>query len=416
MINSNRVRGPRGALHAMLPPCCPTHAWQGALASGRHPGTLTTLPPHPLSTHLTLLAATALSMHRPDRTWWQGVALPGAAHCHPNASQSGLISLALRCAEPRCAAPRCACPLQDVVAGDGTTSVTVIAGALLRKSLELLERGVHPTIISDAFNKAAQKACEVRAVHAVHAVRAVLCMLRCDCAAVLRWAGLCCRCSPRWPWVAPGPPALPAEAAACRGARRRVTRPGAPRGLSAHAALCMLRRCAELRTLSACAWRKADSRVLFGSPGSPRQILTEAAIPVSIEDRESLIKAANTSLGSKIVRDCVTLSLFCSVLYPSIDCEPAGLSARVLCRVFLALRLPASLAARGGLSCLPSSSATRRLPSPAASPSPALPAPCEWCTRASTRPSYGPISQTCGCLLPPGRCLLPARGSWLRRD
>lgn len=50
---------------------------------------------------------------------------------------------------------------QDVVAGDGTTSVTVIAGALLRKSLELLEKGVHPTIISDAFHKAALKACEV---------------------------------------------------------------------------------------------------------------------------------------------------------------------------------------------------------------------------------------------------------------
>lgn len=33
-------------------------------------------------------------------------------------------------------------PLQDVVAGDGTTSVTVLCGALLKKSLELLEKGV----------------------------------------------------------------------------------------------------------------------------------------------------------------------------------------------------------------------------------------------------------------------------------
>ena len=53
-------------------------------------------------------------------------------------------------------------PLQDVVAGDGTTSVTVMCGALLKKSLELLERGVHPTVISDAFGKAADKAVEVR--------------------------------------------------------------------------------------------------------------------------------------------------------------------------------------------------------------------------------------------------------------
>ena len=51
---------------------------------------------------------------------------------------------------------------QDVVAGDGTTSVVVICGALLKKSLELLDRGVHPTVISDAFNRAAAKAVEVR--------------------------------------------------------------------------------------------------------------------------------------------------------------------------------------------------------------------------------------------------------------
>jgi T-complex protein 1 subunit delta len=51
---------------------------------------------------------------------------------------------------------------QDVVAGDGTTSVTVLCGALLKKSLELLERGVHPTVISDAFGRAADKAVEVR--------------------------------------------------------------------------------------------------------------------------------------------------------------------------------------------------------------------------------------------------------------
>jgi T-complex protein 1 subunit delta len=50
---------------------------------------------------------------------------------------------------------------QDVVAGDGTTSVVVICGALLKKAQELLARGVHPTVISDAFTRAASKACEV---------------------------------------------------------------------------------------------------------------------------------------------------------------------------------------------------------------------------------------------------------------
>ncbi len=56
---------------------------------------------------------------------------------------------------------------QDAVAGDGTTSVVVLCGALLKKAQELLERGVHPTLISDAFNKAARKATEVGGTLAV---------------------------------------------------------------------------------------------------------------------------------------------------------------------------------------------------------------------------------------------------------
>ncbi|KAJ8905661.1 hypothetical protein NDN08_002167 [Rhodosorus marinus] len=40
---------------------------------------------------------------------------------------------------------------QDIEAGDGTTSVVVICGALLEASLELLEIGIHPTIISECF-------------------------------------------------------------------------------------------------------------------------------------------------------------------------------------------------------------------------------------------------------------------------
>ena len=50
---------------------------------------------------------------------------------------------------------------QDVVAGDGTTTVTVMAGSLLKKCIELINKGIHPTIISDAMNKASAKACEV---------------------------------------------------------------------------------------------------------------------------------------------------------------------------------------------------------------------------------------------------------------
>jgi len=37
---------------------------------------------------------------------------------------------------------------QDIEAGDGTTSVVVIAGALLNACQLLLEKGIHPTQIS----------------------------------------------------------------------------------------------------------------------------------------------------------------------------------------------------------------------------------------------------------------------------
>lgn len=54
----------------------------------------------------------------------------------------------------------CVC-FQDVVAGDGTTSVTILCGSLLSRCMGLLEKGVHPTLVSEAFQLAADKACEV---------------------------------------------------------------------------------------------------------------------------------------------------------------------------------------------------------------------------------------------------------------
>ncbi|KAI9759167.1 MAG: T-complex protein 1 subunit delta [Chaenotheca gracillima] len=47
---------------------------------------------------------------------------------------------------------------QDVEAGDGTTSVVVIAGSLLGAADRLLSKGIHPTVISEAFQRAAAAA------------------------------------------------------------------------------------------------------------------------------------------------------------------------------------------------------------------------------------------------------------------
>ena len=42
---------------------------------------------------------------------------------------------------------------QDVEAGDGTTSVVVLAGSFLEAAQKLLEKGIHPTVISESFQK-----------------------------------------------------------------------------------------------------------------------------------------------------------------------------------------------------------------------------------------------------------------------
>lgn len=47
---------------------------------------------------------------------------------------------------------------QDIEAGDGTTSVVVIAGALLRSAEELLEKGIHATQIAESWKLAANEA------------------------------------------------------------------------------------------------------------------------------------------------------------------------------------------------------------------------------------------------------------------
>ena len=46
---------------------------------------------------------------------------------------------------------------QDDEIGDGTTGVVVIAGALLEKAADLIDKGIHPIRIADGYDQA----CEV---------------------------------------------------------------------------------------------------------------------------------------------------------------------------------------------------------------------------------------------------------------
>ncbi|CAL9749958.1 unnamed protein product [Musa acuminata subsp. burmannicoides] len=50
---------------------------------------------------------------------------------------------------------------QDAAAGDGTTTVVVLAGSLLRCSLSLLSAGVHPTAVSDALHRLALRTVDI---------------------------------------------------------------------------------------------------------------------------------------------------------------------------------------------------------------------------------------------------------------
>ena len=49
---------------------------------------------------------------------------------------------------------------QDEEVGDGTTTAVIVAGELLGKAEELVDKKVHPTVIIDGYRKAADKALE----------------------------------------------------------------------------------------------------------------------------------------------------------------------------------------------------------------------------------------------------------------
>ena len=49
----------------------------------------------------------------------------------------------------------------DNEVGDGTTSVVVLAGSLLEKAEDLINKNVHPTVIVDGYRRASEKAIKI---------------------------------------------------------------------------------------------------------------------------------------------------------------------------------------------------------------------------------------------------------------
>ncbi len=50
---------------------------------------------------------------------------------------------------------------QDSEVGDGTTTSVILAGELLKRAKKLIEQKIHPTVITEGFRKAAEKAIEI---------------------------------------------------------------------------------------------------------------------------------------------------------------------------------------------------------------------------------------------------------------
>ncbi|MCK5343318.1 MAG: thermosome subunit, partial [Candidatus Heimdallarchaeota archaeon] len=50
---------------------------------------------------------------------------------------------------------------QDDEVGDGTTTAVILAGELLKRAQKLLEQKIHPTIITEGFRKATNKALDI---------------------------------------------------------------------------------------------------------------------------------------------------------------------------------------------------------------------------------------------------------------
>ena len=50
---------------------------------------------------------------------------------------------------------------QDSEVGDGTTSAVILAGELLKRAEKLLQQKIHPTVITEGFRKASEKAIEI---------------------------------------------------------------------------------------------------------------------------------------------------------------------------------------------------------------------------------------------------------------
>src|SRR5207247_9254968 len=50
---------------------------------------------------------------------------------------------------------------KDDEVGDGTTTSVVVAGELLKKAEDLIDQGLHPTVIVDEYRAASAKALEI---------------------------------------------------------------------------------------------------------------------------------------------------------------------------------------------------------------------------------------------------------------
>ena len=64
---------------------------------------------------------------------------------------------------------------QDDQVGDGTTSVVLLVGELLKQADRYISEGVHPTVIAEGFDLAKKEALAVGAILLVLGSRSLIC-------------------------------------------------------------------------------------------------------------------------------------------------------------------------------------------------------------------------------------------------
>jgi hypothetical protein len=111
-----------------------------------------------------------LTVIQAGRRWWSGTNRRGYGERHRSADNTSQIKLTkdgnvllreMQIQNPTAVMIARAATAQDDICGDGTTSVVLLVGELLKQADRYIQEGLHPRIITDGFEIAKTEALKV---------------------------------------------------------------------------------------------------------------------------------------------------------------------------------------------------------------------------------------------------------------